>query len=192
MNIANQLTLFRILLIPVFIVLMLSNTDATIFVWDVSVPVGHVWATFIFTVASLTDFLDGYLARKYQLVTTFGAFFDPMADKLLVIAALLLLVQLQMIPAWIVIIIVSRELMVTGLRVLIAQSNGVVLSAALPGKIKTMTQMISIILFILHEPGKTVWGFSLANVSLWVCLFFTIYSGIDYFYHARFVFKESL
>lgn len=191
MNIANQLTLFRIILIPVFILLMLDSSVNSIALWDVAVPMSQAWAALVFTVASLTDFLDGYLARKYGLVTTFGAFFDPMADKLLVIAAFLLLVQLQVIPAWIVIIIISRELMVTGLRVLIAQANGKVLSAALPGKIKTATQMLAIILFILNEPGKTLLGFSLAQICLWVCMFFTVYSGVEYFYKARFVFKQQ-
>lgn len=191
MNIANQLTLFRIILIPFFILLMLGSASDTLVLWDVVVPISQMWAAVVFTVASLTDFLDGYLARKYQLVTTFGAFFDPMADKLLVMAAFLLLIQLQVIPAWIVIIIISRELMVTGLRVLIAQANGKVLSAALPGKIKTATQMLAIILFILNEPGQSVFGFSLAQICLWICLFFTVYSGIEYFYQARFVFKQQ-
>ncbi|MBF0942174.1 CDP-diacylglycerol--glycerol-3-phosphate 3-phosphatidyltransferase [Abiotrophia sp.] len=192
MNIANKLTLLRMLMIPVFIFLLL-NYSADQVVWlGTAIPVNQVWAAVVFALASFTDFLDGYLARKYQLVTSFGAFFDPMADKLLVMAALILLVQLGSVPGWVVFIILARELMVTGLRVLIAQSNGKVMAAAMPGKIKTTTQMLAIICFLLQDMGRSVWGFSLANLLLYVCLFFTIYSGLEYFYHARFVFSDGL
>ena len=192
MNIANKLTLLRMLMIPVFIFLLL-NPSADQVVWlGTAIPVNQVWAAVVFALASFTDFLDGYLARKYQLVTSFGAFFDPMADKLLVMAALILLVQLGSVPGWVVFIILARELMVTGLRVLIAQSNGKVMAAAMPGKIKTTTQMLAIICFLLQDMGRSVWGFSLANLLLYVCLFFTIYSGLEYFYHARFVFSDGL
>ena len=154
-----------------------------------AIPLNQLVAAIVFAVASFTDYLDGYLARKYHLVTSFGAFFDPMADKLLVMSALILLVQMQQIPGWIVMIILSRELMVTGLRVLLAQTNGKVMSAALPGKIKTATQMVAILLFLLNDLGSQGLGFSLANIMLYICLVFTIYSGVDYFYNARFVFK---
>ena len=190
MNIANKLTIFRMLLIPIFLVVLFWPVSSHMSLNHVQIPTGHLLAALIFTIASLTDYLDGYLARKYQLVTTFGAFFDPMADKLLVIAALVSLVELQWIPSWIVIIIVSRELLVTGLRVLIAQSNGKVLSAALPGKIKTTTQMLAIICYLCHHFGISVMGLPLGNIFLYICLFFTVYSGLDYFYHARFVFKD--
>ena len=192
MNIANKLTLLRMLMIPVFIFLLL-NYSADQVVWlGTAIPVNQVWAAVVFALASFTDFLDGYLARKYQLVTSFGAFFDPMADKLLVMAALILLVQLGSVPGWVVFIILARELMVTGLRVLIAQSNGKVMAAAMPGKIKTTTQMLAILCFLLQDLGRSVWGFSLANLLLYVCLFFTIYSGLEYFYHARHVFSDGL
>lgn len=192
MNIANKLTLLRMLMIPVFILLVL-NPSADQVVWlGTAIPINQVWAALVFALASFTDFLDGYLARKYHLVTSFGAFFDPMADKLLVMAALILLVQVGSVPGWVVFIILARELMVTGLRVLIAQSNGKVMAAAMPGKIKTTTQMLAIICFLLQDMGRSVWGFSLANPLLYVCLFFTIYSGLEYFYHARFVFSDGL
>ena len=192
MNIANKLTLLRMLMIPVFIFLLL-NYSADQVVWlGTAIPVNQVWAAVVFALASFTDFLDGYLARKYQLVTSFGAFFDPMADKLLVMAALILLVQVASVPGWVVFIILARELMVTGLRVLIAQSNGKVMAAAMPGKIKTTTQMLAILCFLLQDLGRSVWGFSLANLLLYVCLFFTIYSGLEYFYHARHVFSDGL
>ena len=192
MNIANKLTLLRMLMIPVFIFLLLNHSADRVVWLGTAIPVNQVWAAVVFALASFTDFLDGYLARKYQLVTSFGAFFDPMADKLLVMAALILLVQIGSVPGWVVFIILARELMVTGLRVLIAQSNGKVMAAAMPGKIKTTTQMLAIICFLLQDMGRSVWGFSLANLLLYVCLFFTIYSGLEYFYHARFVFSDGL
>lgn len=191
MNIANKLTLLRMLMIPVFIFLLLNHSADQVVWLGTAISVNQVWAAVVFALASFTDFLDGYLARKYQLVTSFGAFFDPMADKLLVMAALILLVQLGSVPGWVVFIILARELMVTGLRVLIAQSNGKVMAAAMPGKIKTTTQMLAIICFLLQDMGRSVWGFSLANLLLYVCLFFTIYSGLEYFYHARFVFSDG-
>ena len=191
MNIVNKLTLLRMLMIPVFIFLLLNHSADQVVWLGTVIPVNQVWAAVVFALASFTDFLDGYLARKYQLVTSFGAFFDPMADKLLVMAALILLVQLGSVPGWVVFIILARELMVTGLRVLIAQSNGKVMAAAMPGKIKTTTQMLAIICFLLQDMGRSVWGFSLANLLLYVCLFFTIYSGLEYFYHARFVFSDG-
>ena len=192
MNIANKLTLLRMLMIPVFFLLVLIRSAEQGAGLGTAIPINQVWAALVFALASFTDFLDGYLARKYHLVTSFGAFFDPMADKLLVMAALILLVQVASVPGWVVFFILARELMVTGLRVLIAQSNGKVMAAAMPGKIKTTTQMLAIICFLLQDMGRSVWGFSLANLLLYVCLFFTIYSGLEYFYHARFVFSDGL
>lgn len=189
MNIANKLTVFRMLLIPVFLVLMLGN-----FSWGAiklatgSLPVSQLLAGLIFIGASFTDYLDGYLARKHNLVTAFGEFFDPMADKLLVIAALIVIVEKGWAPSWVVIIIVSRELLVTGLRVLLARANGKVMAAAMPGKIKTATQMLAIICYLFNDFGLRLFGYSPANILLYICLFFTIYSGIDYFYQGRFVF----
>ncbi|MGX7106651.1 CDP-diacylglycerol--glycerol-3-phosphate 3-phosphatidyltransferase [Hutsoniella sourekii] len=191
MNIANKLTILRMCLIPIFVILMMVN-----FNWGQVEFLGAVLsleqlvAGIIFIFACLTDYLDGYLARKYQLITAFGEFFDPMADKLLVISALLLLIQKGQVPAWVVIIIVSRELLVTGLRVLLARSNGKVLAAALPGKIKTTTQMLAIIFYLFNNAGFTYLPFSIADCFLYICLFFTVYSGLDYFYHGRFVFYD--
>lgn len=191
MNIANQLTLLRIVLIPIFMIVLTAQGDwGQLSVGMTAIPLQQVYAAIIFAVASVTDYLDGYLARKYQLVTSFGAFFDPMADKLLVLTAFILLVEMQRVPAWIVIVIISRELMVTGLRVLLAQHDGKVMSAALPGKIKTFSQMFAIVLYLLNNIGFNDWNFPMAQVLLYVCLFFTVYSGVDYFYHARFVWKK--
>lgn len=190
MNIANQLTLFRMLMIPIFVALLsLPFEWGTLNILGNDLLVNYFIAGLVFAVASFTDYLDGYLARKYHLVTNFGIFADPMADKLLVMAALILLVDHQLIPAWMVIVIVSRELLVTGLRVLLATSDGKVLAAAWPGKIKTFTQMFAILFFLWQDTGFSWLPFSLAQVLLWICLFFTVYSGVDYFYHARHVFK---
>ncbi|KXU00852.1 CDP-diacylglycerol--glycerol-3-phosphate 3-phosphatidyltransferase [Streptococcus constellatus] len=134
-NIPNALTLLRIALIPIFILVL-----------SLSYSVGmHVFAAIIFAVASITDYLDGYLARKWKVVTNFGKFADPMADKLLVMSAFIMLIEMNMTPAWVVAIIICRELAVTGLRLLLFETGGTVLAAAMPGKIKTFTQMFSII-----------------------------------------------
>lgn len=193
LNIANQLTILRMILIPVFILVMILPNEVTNYhMLGTMIPANHFWAGIIFAVASFTDYLDGYLARKYNLVTAFGAFFDPMADKLLVIAAFVILVEIGMVPAWVVIIIISRELMVTGLRVLLARSNGKVMAAALPGKIKTFSQMFSILFYLFHDAVFAYWNIPMADILLYVCLFFTVYSGIEYFYKSRFVFKDAL
>ena len=173
-NIPNLLTLGRIVLIPVFIlVLCIWNSVA-----------GHAVAAVVFALASITDYLDGYLARKWKVVTNFGKFADPLADKMLVMTAFIMLVELGMVPAWIAAIIICRELAVTGHRLLLVENGGTVLAAAMPGKIKTFTQMFSIIFLLLH--------FSMiGTLLLYVALIFTIYSGYDYFKGAGFLFKDT-
>lgn len=137
MNIANKLTLGRLLCIPIFLLLMYAfNT--------------YELAALVFAIASLTDWLDGYLARKYQLVTNFGKFADPLADKMLVICALIVLVEKLNIPSWLVAIVVCRELAITGLRLLLIQ-EGEVLAADWSGKIKTATQMLAILCLLLED-----------------------------------------
>ena len=173
-NILNLLTLGRIVLIPVFILILC--------IWN-SVA-GHAVAAVVFALASITDYLDGYLARKWKVVTNFGKFADPLADKMLVMTAFIMLVELGMVPAWIAAIIICRELAVTGLRLLLVENGGTVLAAAMPGKIKTFTQMFSIIFLLLH--------FSMiGTLLLYVALIFTIYSGYDYFKGAGFLFKDT-
>lgn len=186
MNIANRLTLARVFLIPVFILLLEVNQGITV---DPVSPL-QMAAGIIFILASVTDYLDGYLARKLGIITNFGVFFDPMADKLLVIAALVYLTAAGFIPAWSLFIIVGRELMITGLRVLLAQSQGQVLAAALPGKIKTFSQMFAIIFFIFADFGISGSSLWVANCLFYFSLVFTIYSGLEYFYKARFLFKD--
>lgn len=173
-NIPNALTLLRILMIPLFILILTLSKSAT----------GHALAALIFAVASLTDYLDGYLARKWQVVSNFGKFADPMADKLLVMSAFIMLIELGFAPAWVVAVIICRELAVTGLRLLLVETGGTVLAAAMPGKIKTFSQMLAIIFLLLH------WSL-LGQIMLYIALIFTIYSGYDYFKGSAFLFKDT-
>lgn len=193
MNIANKLTVFRIFMIPVFVLLLSVNLAwGSVSILGTEILWQHFIAGLIFAVASFTDYLDGYLARKYNLVTQFGVFADPMADKLLVAAALIMLVELNMIAGWMAIIIIARELLVTGLRVLLARQDGQVLAAALPGKIKTFTQMFSIVFYLWNDIGFKALGIPMADILLIICLIFTLYSGWDYFYQARYIFKDAV
>lgn len=193
MNLPNKLTVFRILMIPVFMVLALVPFDlGSIQGWGSQVDSRMFLAMLVFAVASLTDYLDGYLARKNNLTTNFGKFADPLADKMLVMTAFIILVELVMAPAWVVAIIVCRELAVTGLRLILVEQGGTVLAAALPGKIKTVTQMFAIIFLLIDNFPLQAISLPLGQILLYTCLFFTIYSGIDYFWNARHIFKGSM
>ena len=143
----------------------------------------------IFIIASVTDFFDGHLARKHNLVTNYGKIMDPLADKLLVTAALICMVETNIVPAWMVIVILAREFAITGLRA-VAASEGIVIAAAWSGKIKTVTQMIAIIFLLLDN-----WPFSLVNLPfaefmLWVAVIMTIYSGVEYIWKSRQLFSD--
>ena len=173
-NIPNLLTILRICMIPVFLILT-GVSDSLL--W-------HVIAAIVFAVASFTDYLDGYLARKWHVVTNFGKFADPLADKMLVMSAFIMLVGLDMVPAWVAAVIIFRELAVTGLRLLLMENGGTVLAAAMPGKIKTATQMLSVILLLCHLS-------LLGTILLYIALFFTLYSGYDYFKGAGYLFKDT-
>ncbi|VTS43687.1 CDP-diacylglycerol--glycerol-3-phosphate 3-phosphatidyltransferase [Streptococcus pseudoporcinus] len=174
-NIPNLLTAIRIVMIPLFLIVTTLSQSLT---W-------HIVAAVIFAIASFTDYLDGYLARKWHVVTNFGKFADPLADKMLVMSAFIMLVGAALAPAWISAIIICRELAVTGLRLLLVESGGEVLAAAMPGKIKTVSQMLSIIFLFCH---LSVVG----TILLYIALFFTIYSGYDYFKGAGFLFKDTI
>lgn len=165
MNLPNKLTLLRVFMIPVFVVFML--VDIT--------PFDNWIALAVFILASLTDLLDGKIARKYNLVTNFGKFMDPLADKLLVCSAMICLVEMHIIPAWIVIIIIAREFIISGFR-LIASDNGVVIAASYWGKFKTVFQMVMICLMIANIPALRL----LTDIVMWVALILTIVSLIDY------------
>ncbi|MBS9337671.1 CDP-diacylglycerol--glycerol-3-phosphate 3-phosphatidyltransferase [Fructobacillus parabroussonetiae] len=191
MNLPNKLTVFRILLIPVFMILLSwPGQDESIFLADPNL--NWVLAAIVFAVACLTDFLDGQIARRKHLVTNFGKFFDPLADKLLVMTALIYLTAFLQVPAWVTTVIVIRELAVTGLRTLVVENNGTVLAAAWPGKIKTFSQMFAIFFLYLKDWPFAGFGFPIGEILLYIAVFFTIYSGIDYFWQNRSVFADGL
>ena len=176
MNLPNKLTIFRVILIPFFVAFLL-------------VDITHYdkWiALAIFIIASLTDLLDGKIARKYDLVTNFGKFMDPLADKLLVCSALICLVSLGRIPASIVIVIIAREFIISGFR-LIAADNGVVIAASYWGKFKTTFQMVMICLMIADIAAISI----LTTVIMWVALVLTVVSLVDYLVKNKDVMKET-
>ena len=176
MNLPNKLTLMRVVMIPLLVVFML-------------VPMGFAaqkWVALgIFILASLTDLADGKIARKYNLITNFGKFMDPLADKLLVCSALICLIELHKIPAWIVLIIIAREFIVSGFR-LVAADQGIVIAASMWGKVKTTVQMILICLMIADIPQLAV----LTQIAMWSALALTIISLVDYVVKNRAVIND--
>lgn len=193
MNLPNKLTVVRIILIPVFMLIILAPLNwGKISVLGSTIEVTQIVGTLVFIVASFTDWLDGHIARKRNLITNFGKFADPLADKLLVATAMIILVGQDLAPAWVVAIIIMRELAVTGLRLLLVEQGGTVLAAAWPGKIKTNTQMFAIIFLLLNDFPFGLLPFSIGEVMLYICLFFTIYSGADYFIKNSQIFKGSM
>lgn len=176
------------ILIPVFTVLLACNWPAgSIAILGTHIAWSWFIAVIIFIVASLTDFADGQIARRNHLVTNYGKFADPLADKLLVMTAFIFLTARGTIPAWGTAIILWRELAVTGLRLLLA-NGGEVLAAAWPGKIKTATQMFAIIFLMANNLGL---GFPIGEILFYAAVFFTVYSGTEYFYKNRGVFADS-
>ncbi|MGE7621764.1 CDP-diacylglycerol--glycerol-3-phosphate 3-phosphatidyltransferase [Viridibacillus sp. NPDC096237] len=191
MNIPNRITVSRVLLIPVFVLLMLVDFGwGRITVLGATMSIEQFVGAVIFIVASITDWVDGYYARKYNLVTNMGKFLDPLADKLLVSAAFILLVELGTAPAWVVIIIISREFAVTGLRLILA-GGGEVVAANQLGKIKTWAQIVAIAALLLNNIFFTMFGIPFDDIALYVALFFTVWSGADYFYLNRRVLLDS-
>lgn len=176
MNLPNKITIARIILIPFFMIALLGRdmfgTNYS-FVMDIIAAV-------LFTIAAATDGVDGYLARKNNQITDLGKFLDPIADKLMVAAALISLVELGRIPAYMVVIIIAREFIVTGIRI-IAISNGVVLAAEMTGKIKTVIQIIATVICILFTSEKfNIFGLSIGYIAMGIATLFTIYSGYVY------------
>ncbi|MBR4878916.1 MAG: CDP-diacylglycerol--glycerol-3-phosphate 3-phosphatidyltransferase [Clostridia bacterium] len=163
MNLPNTITMIRIALVPVFMIVALSG-----------IPYASFIATVIFTIASITDGLDGYIARKYNLVTNFGKFVDPLADKLLVTSALLIFVEMGIMPAWAVMLVISRDLIISSLRML-AAARGRVIQAVFSGKLKTTVHIICIILLMLN-----ILPASIQTVAVWVMVIMSVYSCIDY------------
>jgi CDP-diacylglycerol--glycerol-3-phosphate 3-phosphatidyltransferase len=175
MNIANQLTILRIILIPFFIYFLLAGQLAIAFIF--------------FLLASFTDFLDGYLARKYHLITNFGKFMDPLADKLLITSALICFVELGMLNSWVVILIISREFIVSIFRA-IAAAEGIVIAASWWGKAKTISQMIMVIILLLNNYPFSLLNLSVDQISIYVATILTVVSGYDYIVKNKQVLKE--
>ena len=183
LNIPNILTMTRIAAIPLMAVLLMSPSQ----------PAGF-WAAAVFSLASVTDWLDGYLARRMGIVTIFGKFLDPIADKLIVMAALIMILPFGRVPAWMVLVILGREIIITGLRG-IASSEGIVIQASDLGKFKTIFQVVAIIGLLLHYDYNWLFGIehqwvhvNMHNVGmffLWIATLLTVWSGVDYL--ARFI-----
>lgn len=192
MNLANKLTIFRIILVPIMVIIPLLNIQGALF----EIPISFIIIDIIFIIASITDKLDGYIARSKNQVTTFGKFLDPLADKILVLAAMMILVEASRLPAWIPIIVLAREFIVSGYRLIAVEKGGVVIAASKWGKLKTVTQMIAIIFAFIDvnnfaacftqnlQNGYFI--FNLATTTMMIIqTIATIFSGIDYLKGAK-------
>ena len=187
MNLANKLTIFRIILVPIMVIIPFLGIEGKI----LGIPTEYVIIDMIFIIASITDKLDGYIARSKNQITTFGKFLDPLADKILVLAAMIMLVEMTKLPAWIPIIVLAREFVVSGYRLVAVEKGGKVIAASKWGKLKTVTQMIAIILaFVdLHafaecftgnlQGGDLILNF-IVTIMMIVQVIATIFSGMDY------------
>ncbi len=189
MNLPNKITLFRILLIPIFVYLLLMPIEGSMtIIYGKTISYNIFLAAIVFIVASVTDFIDGHIARKYNLITNMGKFLDPLADKLLVGSAFIVMVELNLIPSWMVVCVIAREFAVTGLRML-AVEQGEVIAAGLLGKLKTITQLMAIILILLGNPIFEYINFKFDIIILWISVILTIASGLEYFKNSLHVFK---
>lgn len=187
MNLPNKLTLLRIFLIPAMLIVAYIPylNQTTIFL---NISLANFINVLIFFAASITDALDGYIARKYNLITTFGKFADPLADKLLVMAAMMILMQQGAFPMWAIVVILSREFIVTGIR-LVAVETGKVIAASNLGKIKTITTMVALIILFFFQTNNIV--FIIGQVLAYVATLFTIVSGLDYFFKNKKIILEN-
>ncbi|MGN1330842.1 MAG: CDP-diacylglycerol--glycerol-3-phosphate 3-phosphatidyltransferase [Clostridia bacterium] len=198
MNLANKLTIFRIILVPIMVIFAYLPISGD--VYGVAIPMIIMEAIFI--IASITDKLDGYIARSRNQVTTFGKFLDPLADKILVLAAMIILVEMGKLPAWIPIIVLAREFIVSGFRLIAVEKGGLVIAASVWGKLKTVTQMIALIFAFVDIGGFFTFikgGLSgahlviniIASVMMAISTVATIFSGWDYVWKGRKLFKED-
>ena len=197
MNLANKLTIFRIILVPIMVIIPFFNIPGEIF----GVPFSFILIDIIFIIASITDKLDGYIARSKNQITTFGKFLDPLADKILVLAAMVMLVEMGKLPAWIPIIVLAREFIVSGYRLVAVEKGGKVIAASIWGKLKTVTQMLAIILaFIdLNSFGQcfkgNLTGYSfilnlVTTIFMLISVIATVFSGYDYVKNGKDLFKD--
>ena len=197
MNLPNKLTVFRIILVPIMVIIPFFNIQGDI----LGIPITMWLINLIFIIASITDKLDGSIARKRNQITTFGKFLDPIADKILVIAAMTMLVEMAKLPAWIPIIVIAREFIVSGYRLVAVEKGGKVIAASIWGKLKTVTQMIAIILAFIDVNAygaflvKDLTGFSLilnisATVLMFISVIATIFSGWDYVKNGKDLLKD--
>lgn len=197
MNLPNKLTIFRTILVPIMVIIPFLGITGTIS----GIPISWIIIDLIFILASITDKLDGYLARKNNQITTFGKFLDPLADKILVLAAMTMLVEMTKLPAWIPIIVLTREFMVSGYRLVAVEKGGKVIAASKWGKLKTVTQMIAIILaFVDLNPfgecfsGTLQGGDLILNIIVTGMMIIqtiaTIFSGLDYMKGAKKLMKD--
>ena len=198
MNLANKLTIFRMILVPIMMVMPLFNIQGEI----LGISITYIIVDVIFILASITDKLDGYIARSRNQITTFGKFLDPIADKILVIVAMLMLVANNKLPYWIPAIVIIREFAVSGYRLVAVQKDGNVIAASIWGKLKTVTQMVGIALAFLDKNAfgsfltQNLTGFDyvlniIVTITISVSVIATVISGIDYLKGSKELFKES-
>lgn len=199
MNLANKLTVLRIILVPIMVIITFFNIQGEVF----GIPIMYLIIDLIFIIASITDKLDGYIAKSRNQITTFGKFLDPIADKIVVITAMIMLVEFEHLPAWIPIIVIFREFVVSGYRLVAVEKDGNVIAANMWGKLKTVTQMIAIILaFIDPNPYGTIFNGQLTGyafvINLLVTLIMsvsvvaTVFSGWEYVKNGKDLFKDSI
>lgn len=181
MNLPNKITLARIFLVPVVMLFLLVQFDfGVLTIGTFKITYSEIIATFIFILAASTDGLDGYIARKKKLVTNLGKFLDPLADKLLISAVLISLVEMQRLDAWVAIIIISREFAVTGLR-LVAVAEGQIIAASNWGKLKTVVQIVAVCALMINNFPFSYIGLPFSTIAVWAAVLITLFSGIDYF-----------
>lgn len=196
MNLANKLTIFRIILVPILVVIPFLNIQGEF----LNIPISMWIMNGIFIIASITDKLDGYIARSKNQVTTFGKFLDPIADKILVLAAMLILVEMAKLPAWIPIIVLFREFIVSGYRLVAVENGGKVIAASIWGKLKTLTQMVAIILAFIDTSyygafiNSELTGYNyvinlIMTIIMTISVVATIFSGYDYVKNGKDLFK---
>lgn len=199
MNLANKITIIRILLVPIMVIIPFLNIKSSL--WGI--PVEYIIIDIIFIIAALTDKLDGYIARSKNQITNFGKFLDPIADKIVVITAMVMLVEFNHLPAWIPIIVIFREFVVSGYRLIAVESNGKVIAANMWGKLKTVTQMLAIALaFIDPNAYGTIFNGKLTGYEFFINLLVTltmsvsvvatIFSGWEYIKDGKNLFKDSM